>query len=270
MPARHLFAITALLFSGLVDAAELRIADRDSPALIAAIEAANAAATPTIIHLAQHGLYTLGAAADPDHQIGLPILRGTIRIDGHGAEIRRYADADYTLIAIAASGQVQLNDLTLAEGSEGALVNRGHTQLNRVKVVDNVARTVSAIIENYGSIRISDSEISYNQLAGSQRDAGTMVNYGRLQVERTRIVGNVVSRRYDSLFAASAVLNFGLLKMRDVAIEENAAEPILSAAALGSIINLGTGNLESSALTLVNNEPPESNIIGNTGVYIPH
>ncbi|PIV32328.1 MAG: hypothetical protein COS34_13760 [Lysobacterales bacterium CG02_land_8_20_14_3_00_62_12] len=261
MPARCLFALTVLLLADLAVATEVRIADRDSPGLIAAIEAANAAATPTTIHLAEHGLYTLASAADPDHQIGLPILRGSIRIDGHDAEIRRYANADYTLIAIATGAEVQLNDLTLAEGSEGALVNRGKVQLNRVKVVDNVARTVSAIVENYGSIRIRDSEISYNQLAGSQRDAGTVVNYGTLQLERTRIVGNVVSRRYDSLYAASAVLNFGKLHLHDVAIEENAAEAILSAAALGSIINLGTGNLEASALTLVNNEPPESNRI---------
>jgi hypothetical protein len=265
MPSRHLFVITALLLSGLVDAAELRIADRDSAGLVAAIKAANAAATPTTIRLAEHGLYTLGAAADPDHQIGLPILRGTIRIDGHDAEIRRYADANYTLIAIATGAEVQLNDLTLAEGSEGALVNHGNAQLNRVRVVDNVARKVSSIIENYGSMDVRDSEISYNQLAGSQRDAGTLVNYGHLQLEHTRIVGNVVSRRYDSLYVASAVLNFGALNLHDVAIEENAAESILSAAALGSIINLGTGQLASSALTLTNNEPPESNRIDTSG-----
>ena len=186
---------------------------------------------------------------------------------GPGAHARpgkpRVADAtvygeDFALVAVADGGKLKLERLTLAEGSRGALVNRGELELDQVRVVDNIAKNVPAIIENYGQLRVIGSEISYNQLAGTQRDAGTVLNYGRLDLLRSSIESNWISRRYDSLVAASAVLNLGELKLAEVRVRENTAMPELVETSLGAIVNVGNGAYQASDLTLEHNEPVDT------------
>lgn len=259
MPRITSLPALALLLAPFAHGAEIHVADRDTQGLIQAIEKANASQQNTTIRLARHGLYTLTAAADSARAIGLPVIKGNVLLDGNDAEIRRYAEADFTLLAIAGSAQVKITDLTLAEGTEGAIFNRGNLELRRVKVVDNIARHQSAIIENYGDIRIIDSQISFNQLNGAQRDAGTVVNYAKLQIDATEISGNLISRRYDSLYAATAVLNYGDLRLRGVQIRQNTAESGENESVLGSIVNLGKGNYSGIEVELSNNEPPQSN-----------
>lgn len=239
--------------TGVID-----IADRDVDALVAAIHSANQSQQATTIRLAEGGLYTLVTASDDSRELGLPAITGKVTILGRHADLRRYSDEDFALVAVADGGRLALSQLTLAEGSRGALINRGELELDEVRVVDNVARDVPAIVENYGRLRVHDSEISYNQLAGVQRDAGTVLNYGHLELVGSSIESNWISRRYDSLIAASAVLNLGELKLAQVRIRENTAMPELVDASLGAIVNVGNGAYQASGLTLENNEPVDT------------
>lgn len=234
------------------------IADRDADALVAAIHQANQSREATTIRLAAGGLYTLVTPADDDRELGLPAVTGDLTILGNDADLRRYSDQDFALLAVADGGKLRIERLTLAEGSRGALVNRGELALDQVRIVDNVARAVPAIVENYGRLSVRDSEISYNQLAGAERDAGTVLNYGHLELIGSSIESNWVSRRYDSLVAASAVLNLGELKLARVRVRENTAFPEMIEASLGAIVNVGNGALQASDLTLENNEPVDT------------
>jgi len=253
--------LSSLIFTVPVAATEFRIADRDTQALTDALVAANNNGQHNTIHLAEHGLYTLTAPSGPDQAFGLPPISGKLDLRGHGAEIRRYAPSGFTLLAVTRSGAVSLSDLTLAEGNEGAIRNHGTLHLQRVQIVDNVARHSAAIVENYGELSISDSEIAFNQMAGRERDAGTILNYGQLRIHRSRIAENFISRRFDSLYAASAVLNFGKLRLSGVRIEDNVAESVLIQSALGAVVNLGVGDIHSEALVARNNEPADADLI---------
>jgi len=255
---RLLPLLVAALLSPALAADTIDIPDRDVDALVAAIYRANQSREPTTIELAQGGLYTLVTAADEIRELGLPAVTGDVTILGNEADLRRYSDEDFALVAVGDGGRLTLRRLTLAEGSRGALINRGELELDHVRVVDNVAKDVPAIVENYGQLRVRDSEISYNHLAGTQRDAGTVLNYGQLELVRSSIESNWISRRYDSLVAASAVLNLGELKLASVRIRENTAMPELINASLGAIVNVGNGAYQASELTLERNEPVDT------------
>jgi hypothetical protein len=236
-------------------ATTVEIADRDVDGLVAAIHAANRSQDTTTIKLAKGGLYTLVTPSDENRELGLPTITGRIVIRGNDADLRRYSNEEFALLAVAKGGDLKIQSLTLAEGSRGAVVNHGELELENVKIVDNVAKNVPAIVENYGHLRVEGSEISYNQLAAAQRDAGTVLNYGRLEVVRSNIQSNWISRRYDSLIAASAVLNLGELKLASVNIRENTAFPELENSSLGTIVNAGNGAYHATEVTLENNEP---------------
>lgn len=234
------------------------IADRDVDALVATIHRANQSQRPTTIRLAEGGLYTLVVAADDARELGLPAITGDVSIVGRNADLRRYSNEDFALVAVADGGRLRLSQLTLAEGSRGALVNRGELDLDRVRVVDNIAKGVPAIVENYGRLNIRDSDISYNHLAATQRDAGTVLNYGQLTLTGSRIESNWISPRYDTLVAASAVLNLGQLTLDDVRIRDNTATTPLVRASLGAIVNVGIGAFRATGLELDNNEPVDT------------
>ena len=258
MPSRISLLTLAFLSASVKADVVVEIADRDVDGLVAAIHAANQSGTETTIRLAKGGLYTLVTAADENRELGLPRVSGKITIQGNGADIRRYSNEDFALVAVAKGGELTLRSLTLAEGSRGAVVNHGELELDRVRVVDNIAKHAPAIVENYGHLRVHASEISYKQLAATQRDAGTVLNYGSLELARSSIESNWISRRYDSLIAASAVLNLGDLKLSAVRIRENTAMPEDSDTSLGTIVNAGNGALQATDVVLENNEPVDT------------
>jgi hypothetical protein len=261
LPVFALFACVA------VHGNEIKVADRDTRGLIHALEQANRSPHVTTIQLAHHGLYTIDSPVEPEHFLGLPELKGNIVVKGNEAEIRGYSRFEFTLLGIARGANVTINALTLAEGSEGAILNRGNLQLNRVKVIDNVTHRRLAIIENYGKLRVTDSVISFNQLDGTQRDAGTMINFSTLRIDNSEISHNWISRRYDSLYAASAVLNLGRLSLSHVSIVENTAYCDASESTLGSVINLGVGTYTGIAVDINSNAPQASNHISAESTY---
>jgi hypothetical protein len=240
-----LFAILAT--SGC--ARHVEVADRDTDGLIEAIRAANERPGSDVIRLAPKGLYTL-RWAPRDATSWLPPIGDDLRIEGNGAEIRRYADGRRTLLEIAPGANVHVRDLALSEGSDGAIRNFGTLRLDKVRVTDSFgagdAGGASAIVLNHGLLEARASEIAWNVLPASARDSGTIVNYGRLRLRGTSIHDNTAQRRYGSLAVAGAVLNLGTLETQDSHLEGNEALDADAGGALlsAAVLNLGNGSVD--------------------------
>ncbi|WP_432187825.1 hypothetical protein [Streptomyces sp. Tue6028] len=94
---------------------EVRVAC-DTPALIAAVEAANAAQGSTTLRLPNQCHYTLTAAAQGE--TGLPPISGDIRVVSRGAVIQRdTAAAPFRIFEVASGGDLSLQGVTITGGS---------------------------------------------------------------------------------------------------------------------------------------------------------
>jgi hypothetical protein len=226
--------------------------------LIAAINHANETPEADIISM-ERLLYVLDSASSELHQSALPAISTPIVIRGNGAELRRYSNADFRLFHVSKDGHLRLEHVVLAEGSIGAIRNHGVTELRRVALVDSTARGASAIVENYGEMRLSHCEVSFNTVAGASRDAGTIVNWGKLWLNSTNFQGNQLSRRYEGVALASTVLNYGTAQIDDVVISENVAgELSIDGAPQAPLVNLGNGQLELRQVREHDNLPGET------------
>lgn len=225
-------------------AADVEIANRDTQGLLRAIQAAaDHPGQPHRILLAPEGLYTISEAQAG--QLGLPALRGSLRIDGRGAELRRYSDEAMTLIQVDPGADVLITGLTLAEGSLGAIRNLGNLTLDNVVISDNSGEAARAIVLNHGELSIRDSRIAHNQVHSAGRDAGTIINFGSLSLSRSQIDGNTLSRRYPSL-ATAAVLNHGRLRLDAVGFSENDVTDGYGGLSSGTILNLVGGQVQGA------------------------
>ena len=224
------------------------VANNDSRALVASIRQANANSGPDTIRLARRGTYVLAEAATPG--LLLPPITGDLTIEGGGAEIRNYASGSVALLEVASGTTVVLQRLSLAEGTDGAIRNFGHLTLESTRVVDSIGTRVQAIVLNHGTLVARDSEFAYNSLQSGRRDAGTLLNYGELQLHNTRIHHNHVQRLHHSLVAAGAVLNMGMVKLRNAQLENNFSDDSLVLSeqpgllSFSGILNLGNGRTE--------------------------
>ena len=263
---RRTFALMLAAASALASAGAtaevIRVAPRDTEGLIAALEYAERTPGPDIVELAPRSLYALTQTGGGELQ-GLPTVHGELRILGNGSEIRRYSNTSMLLIRVAPSGTLRLEHLTLAEGDRGAIVNHGQLRLFHVAVVDNTAHGADAIVSNYGELEAADSVFGYNQIAGAQRDAGTLLNYGRIELTRSRIESNAVSRRYGTLAEASAILNYGQVRLDRVVLRGNHAqgEHDGDTTGAGTVLNLGNGRLSALAVELSDNQPALANAL---------
>lgn len=225
-------------------AAGIEIANRDTQGLLRAIQAAtDHPDQPRHIVLAAGGLYTLDAAQAG--QLGLPALRGTLRIDGRGAELRRYSGEALTLIQVDPGAEVHITGLTLAEGSLGAVRNFGQLVLENVVISDNSGETARAIVVNHGDLTIRDSRIAHNGVHSAGRDAGTIVNFGNLSLSQSRIDGNSLSRRYPSL-ATATILNHGMLTLDAVGFSDNDVTDGFGGLASSAVLNLVGGRVQGA------------------------
>lgn len=226
--------------------------------LIAAIQAANQTPEADIITL-ERALYVLDTINSANHQSALPEISTPIVIRGNGAELRRYSTSDFRLFHVTETGHLRLESVVLAEGSIGAIRNHGITELRRVQLVDSTARGASAIVENYGEMRLTHCEVSFNTVAGASRDAGTIVNWGKLWMNSTTFQGNQLSRRYEGVALASSVLNYGTANIEDVVISENVAGEVgIGGAPQAPLVNLGNGRLELRLVREHDNLPGEA------------
>jgi hypothetical protein len=252
-PSHAHFART--LLAGTVVAAlagcgtRTEVRNLDTRGLIAAIQAANERPGADVIHLAPGGLYML-RDAPRDATTLLPPITDDLRIEGNGAEIRRDADGRRALVEVAPGANVRLQSLTLAEGSDGAIRNYGTLRLDSVRVTDSFGggspHGATAIVLNHGLLEASDSEIAYNLLPTSARDAGTVVNYGELRLRNTAIHDNTTQSGHPGLAAAGAVLNLGTLQVQHASLADNRAEDgeQVDALAFPAVLNLGNGHVE--------------------------
>lgn len=255
--------IATLLFAAAcvpATAATFTIRNHDSAGLIAAIKAAEATREPDRIELAPGGLYIVRKPDADSAGLGLPLVRGALTIAGNGAEIRRYSDAEFALVGVAPTGKLALENLGLAEAARGSLINRGVLHLDRVRITDNLADGANAIVINYGTLRGWDCDISHNAVLSAKRDAGIVLNFGRLELTRSRLAGNTVTGRRSSVLTAAAMLNLGEIALHDVTIADNSAlaEPNDTAGAY-AVVNVGNGSLQSERVTLLGNWPEEAN-----------
>jgi hypothetical protein len=221
------------------------IANLDTHALVRAIQAANAHPGRDVIHLAPGGLYML-ADAPRDATTLLPPITDDLRIEGNGAEIRRALDGRRALLEVAAGATVRVQDLALSEGSDGAVRNYGTLHLDSVRITDSFGDGATAIVLNYGRLEARDSEIAYNLLPGSARDAGTILNYGQLLLGDTAIHDNTTLPGHPGLAVAGAVLNLGRIDAQHARLADNHADGDEPADALAfpDVLNLGTGQVE--------------------------
>jgi hypothetical protein len=234
--------LLALPIFSAAHAEDFEIKNRDVAALVAALQKSNETRGPHRIRLAAGGIYTLQSAASAG--LGLPALRGAIVIEGNGAEIRRYAASRMALIEVAAEARVVIRDLTLAEGSQGALRNHGALLLDRVSIIDSFHSDADAIVSNFGHLTLRDSLLGWNQIRVNDGDTGLIENHGRVSLQRSRIVGNSASRALEQRGDAAAVLNSGELIASAIEFQANAIIDPLGGMAFRAVLNLGRGTAE--------------------------
>ncbi len=253
---RRLPLALALLSAGTAaSATDLLIANRDTAALRSAIITAAAHPDQTVrIVLAEGGIYTLDDTLPG--RLGLPAMAGSITIDGRGAEIRRYSNLPMTLLQVDAGATVNLHNLTLAEGSLGAIRNLGMLTLDHVKVTDNSGESARGIIVNHGTLIARNSEVSHNEVHGSGRDAGTLVNFGELTLSNSLVSRNTLSRRYPSL-ATATVLNHGQLTLASSNFTGNDVVDDFGGLISTGVLNLLGGKVEGASGTQVRDEGSE-------------
>ena len=237
--------LLALLFlatlSTAASAAEYHVRDRDPEALAAAIRHANASPDADTIHLAADGLYAIFAPADD--QRALPVIQGQLRIVGHGASLRRYSDRRVSLIEVAEGAELRLQQLSLAEGAQGAIANRGRLYLEEVQITDSTAAEPPAIVINDGELYASRCEFSFNQLLGTRGVGGALINRGLMRINDSLIAGNRVSRESAAL-STGAVLNFGELTMQRVRFDDNRLTDTAGDDTLIAVLNAATGRID--------------------------
>lgn len=251
----------ALAWGSQLQAMVFNVERGDANALSEAIVAANQHPGADVIEI-EAGLYSLQQQIKTSHGfVALPVITDDLVVRGERAELRAYTKQAVHLLQIAKGAQVQIVGLTLAEGSDGALVNFGNTELKRVQIIDQSTRTASAIVSNYGNIQLRRCELSFNTVNNAAQNAGTIVNYGLAKIQNTRMIGNVVSRRFESLLLASALLNYGTAELQDVRVSDNEAlDGFPSFRVRGTaraFINDGTGSMQLSNTLATNNLPIE-------------
>lgn len=234
-----------LIASGLIAIAgcsrTIDVADHDGKALAAAIHAANADSGKTTIRLAKHGMYVIDSPAEAG--LLLPSIRGHVEIEGNGAEIRAYTDQPVALLQVEKQGELELQRLSLAEGGDGAVRNFGELALDRVQIVDSSALRASAIVLNHGTLHADASRIAFNSLSPARRDAGTILNYGRIELDRTTIHDNYTLGKYPGLAVAGGVLNYGELRVDGLTMANNNADNGSGLLTAAGILNLGNGQV---------------------------
>jgi hypothetical protein len=237
--------MASLGMSPETSALEYHIANRDTDGLVAAIRHANASPEADVIHLAADGLYALRGEAEAG--LALPPIQGRLSLVGHGAEIRRNTEQALALLEVAVGAELDIQALTLAEGSRGAVRNHGTLRLSHGAIVDGTTQFESAIVQNFGHFEARDSIIGYNQVAGAGRDAAIVLNYGSMRLERCRMAGNSLSRRYPTL-AAAPVLNFGDLALEALTFDDNTIIDGFDGLASAAVLNLGVGRTAGTEL----------------------
>jgi hypothetical protein len=180
------------------------VPDGDVQGLINAIHAANAASTqgaarqsgtPAVVNLAASGNYTLTAVDNTDlGGNGLPVITGTVIINGNGSTIVRSSAAetpDFRILRARSGSNLTLRDLTLTNGAVtsgatddqfgGALNSFGALTLESTRILSNTAGVGGGgLLLGAGPVVISDTLVAGNSAGASGQTNG---GGGGLQVQ---------------------------------------------------------------------------------------
>jgi len=261
LAVRIAVVLTAVAITCQASALVYSVTHGDSEGFAQAITLANASPEADVIELAA-GVYALkDAFKGKVGFVALPVITGELVIRGAKVELRAYTSRSVHLLEVANDASLKIVGVTLAEGTNGALVNYGRTELRRVSVIDQTTRTAPAIISNFGEMTLVRCELSFNTINASQ-NAGTIINYGFAGIKNTRIRGNIVTRRFQSLVLASVLLNYGKAELQNVMLSDNEAIdgfPSVSVSGVANaFVNQGVGSMKVSGLTSKNNLPVET------------
>lgn len=246
-PAKLLLVLAAISsLSACSRGPDVEIANNDSAALAEAIRAANAAPGHSTIRLARNGLYILSREADAG--LLLPVVSGKLTLEGNYAELRGYSAGPAAILEVREGARLRIENLVMAEGTNGTIRNYGKLRLANVDVVDGSVSTVPAIVLNHGELEAIGGEIAYNHLLSNRRDAGTVLNYGQASFTDTRIHGNRAIGRYPTVAVAGGVLNFGVVEARGVSFSDNEIpSEEVQGLSFGGILNVGNGSVRGSS-----------------------
>jgi hypothetical protein len=188
------------------------VADGDVQGLIDAIHAANAASTqeaarsiaaPAVINLAADGNYTLTEVNNTFLGAnGLPLITGTMIINGNGATIARSSAAgtpEFRILRAQSGSTLTLRDLTLTNGVVisgekeaqfgGALNSFGAVTLERTRIISNTAGVAGGgIFLGDGPVVITDSLLISNSAGGA--GGGLQVQAGKVDLIAITIENN--------------------------------------------------------------------------------
>lgn len=157
-----------------VDAGDARVRPDGRCSLIEAIFNANADAAVSadcpagsgsdLIVLPANATLRVRAVYDDAYgPTGLPLITTQITIEGNGARVR--AQGGVRLIAVANSGELTVQNVTLSGGSSsngGAVLNNGTATLLNTTITRNSASSRGGGVLNQGTLLIQDSAISGN------------------------------------------------------------------------------------------------------------
>jgi hypothetical protein len=169
-----------------VDTGDARVLPDGKCSLIEAVFNANADAAVSadcpagngsdLIVLPANATLRLRAVYDDAYgPTGLPLITTQITIEGNGARIHGRGGR-FRLIAVATSGELTLQDVTLINGSStngGAVLNNGTATIVNSTITKNSASLGGGVL-NQGALLIQDSAISGN----SARTGGGVANGG--------------------------------------------------------------------------------------------
>lgn len=229
------FAMVLVLLAPDVGADAL---ERDCRVLIDAIERANAGEVVEL-ELNPDSIYLLNRAQLDGR--GLPLLRGILHVNGHGASIHGYPGIRAPLFHVAPGAELQLRDVVLSEAAAGALLNHGRTTLVGLIMEDNAVVRASALVVNHGSLRIESSDIRHNLVHAGRREAGTLLNYGEMSIVDSVFHDNAMDRIESTVVVAGSVLNRGSLHIESIAVLGNRPNDDPDRRGFGEVVDLGSG-----------------------------
>jgi hypothetical protein len=205
----------------------------DVPALIAAINTANAKRQNDVIKLSAC-TYTLTAVDnDTDGPNGLPSITSRIKIKGAGATqtiiARAAASAPFRLMHVAESGSLALQDVGLAlgllsSGSGGGLFNAGSLTVT------------SSSVEGNSVVDLNDCSFC------GTGPGGGIANTGKLILVNTMVIDNFAS-------FGGGIFNDGVLKMTGSTVAQNRTDDSSGAGTCGGIASSGTAMIKSSTIS---------------------
>jgi hypothetical protein len=223
-----LILLPSLFTAGVSRAQVINVTPGDVPALIAAIQAANA--TPAVpATLSITGTYTLanGMAGIPfahDGKTGLPSITSDITIVGAGAIIERdlakacvingdvVAD-EFRIFHVASGGKLTLRGIvarngcadgtTFQEKSGGGIYNAGEVRLEGSTLSGNFATSGGAIANSSATVHIvMDSTLTKNR---AENEGGGIATFGTSAIVR---VTNSTLSENEAKFFGGGIENF--------------------------------------------------------------